>query len=191
VPTLLMDSLSAAFFGLPGADDWETAVRMANAKRFDRNHNPGQLRWAQLIKSVALPDDAQEVERLGAAVIHEIKQAQAEMTKVELALEKAIASSQLHADAMATLASATAEWARLEDTEVHALNALPANPSATPSTNRRASKGSASADASASASNFATLCMAAASAACEMASAAAAVAASASANSIFDNEAWV
>jgi hypothetical protein len=152
VPTLLMDSLSAAFFGLPGADDWETAVRMANAKRFDRNHNPGQLRWAQLIKSVALPDDAQEVERLGAAVIHEIKQAQAEMTKVELALEKAIASSQLHADAMATLASATAEWARLEDTEVHALNALPANPSATPSTNRRASKGSASADASASAS---------------------------------------
>ena len=114
IPTLLMDSLSAAFFGLPGADDWDAAVRRAHAQRFDRNHNPGQLRWAQLIKSVALPDDQQEIERLAVAAMHEMKQAQAALAATEGALERAILTSQAHAEAMSSLASATAEWARLE-----------------------------------------------------------------------------
>ena len=59
VPTLLLDSLASAFFGLPGADSWETAVRRAEQTRFvyERHSNPGLLRWHALIEKVLAPED--------------------------------------------------------------------------------------------------------------------------------------
>lgn len=126
IPTLLMDSLSAAFFGLPDADEWEAALRRAYATRFDRNHNPGQLRWKHLLDRVGLPEDAQEIERLAAAAMRELRLVSAALLNLERALEAAVISAVAHAEAASSLATATTEWARLEDAEVHALNALPA-----------------------------------------------------------------
>ena len=50
IPTLLTDSLASSFFGLPGANDWESSMRFEAAVRVqingaERSRNPGLLRW--------------------------------------------------------------------------------------------------------------------------------------------------
>ena len=127
VPTLLLDSLASAFFGLPGADSWETAVRRAEQTRFvyERHSNPGLLRWHALIEKVLLPEDPQEIERLAASVSRELRAAEGALAAVEKAAELAVTSAFAHAEAMAVLATANAEWARIEDADIRALNTLP------------------------------------------------------------------
>jgi hypothetical protein len=122
-PTLLLDSLASAFFGLPTADPWEAAVRRADATRFERANNPGLLRWHGLLEKVTLPDDA-EVERLAASVVRELGAAETALGAVEKAAEAACITAIAHAEAMASLATAATEWARIEDADVKCLNTL-------------------------------------------------------------------
>lgn len=124
-PTLLLDTLASAFFGLPTADPWEAAVRRADATRTERAQNAGLLRWHGLLGKVALPEDTQEIERLAAGVSRELAAAEAALGTVERAAEAATTTARAHAEAMANLATATAEWARIEDADVRVLNTLP------------------------------------------------------------------
>jgi hypothetical protein len=131
VPTLLMDSLSSSFFGLPGAGDWESSMRFEAAVRVqingaERARNPGLLRWHTFLGNVQLPEDSQDVERLAAQAQRELRTAETALAAVEKAAEAAVVSASAHAEAMAAVAIATSEWSRLEDAEVRVLNTLPA-----------------------------------------------------------------
>ena len=125
-PTLLLDTLTSAFFGLPDAEPWKTAMARADTMRVspERMYNPGLLRWEQLISRVALPEDAQDTERLASAVSRELAAVDKALGEIERAAEGVVATATAHAEAQAALAAATSAWSRLEDADIVALNTV-------------------------------------------------------------------
>ena len=93
VPTLLLDVLTAAFFGLPGAAPWDAALRAAPSQSVQAN--PGQLRWHRWLEAIELPhEEVLEAEAQRAA--HELRVAADAMLAVERAAEAALKLSLIH-----------------------------------------------------------------------------------------------
>jgi hypothetical protein len=121
-PTLLLDRLVAAFFGLPGAEPWEVELRRIAATEHAANSDRGLRRWRALLDRAQLPDEPQ-VEARAAAVDAELARALGGVRALERGIEAAIDTAAAHAESLSALAEAAEAWAGEERSDMRALGA--------------------------------------------------------------------